>query len=125
MAKEKILVVDDEFHIRDSIRLLLEKEGYRVEMAADGREGLELIKKGGFSAALVDLKMPGMDGLELMKRAQGIDPGLGFILLTGYPTLDTAKEATRLGAYDYIVKPFKIENLLQILSRCLKENQRS
>lgn len=124
MAKEKILVVDDEFHIRDSIRLLLEKEGYGVEMAADGREGLEQIKKDSFAAAVVDLKMPGMDGIELMKQAKEIDPALKFIIMTGYPTLDTAKDAARLGVYDYIVKPFKIENLLRILDRCMRENQR-
>lgn len=124
MAKEKILVVDDEFHIRDSIRLLLEKEGYGVETAADGREGLARIKKDSFAAAVVDLKMPGMDGIELIKQAKEIDPALKFIIMTGYPTLDTAKDATRLGVYDYIVKPFRIENLLRILDRCMRENQR-
>ncbi len=121
MANEKILVIDDEFHIRDSIRLLLEKEGYRVELAGGGREGLAHLQKDDFTVALVDIKMPEMDGLEFLQQAKKIKPALQVIMLTGFPTLENANSALQLGAYGYIIKPFKIEDLLRILERCLEQ----
>jgi signal transduction histidine kinase len=109
----RIMVVDDEFGIREGCRKILVSEGYEVETAEDGAAGLELFKtRGGFAAALVDLKMPRMGGMELVEQIQKHDEDVVTLVITAYATIDTAVEATKRGAYGYIPKPFTPDELL-------------
>jgi two-component system response regulator AtoC len=113
--KIRILVVDDEPAVRDSMSEWLREDGYEVSVAASGPEALELVKKQNSNIMLLDLKMPGMDGIETLKRAKEISPDTEIIMVTAYATVDTAVEAMKQGAYDYLVKPVEPEELdLQI-----------
>jgi len=112
-APTRILVVDDELGMREGCRRILSAEGYDVETADNGAAGLELFKaRGSFAAALVDLKMPRMGGLELLEHLHAIDPDLVVLVITAYATIDTAVEAVKRGAYGYIPKPFTPDELL-------------
>jgi len=109
----RILVVDDEFGMREGCRKVLSAEGYGVETAEDGVAGLELfMQHPGFAAALVDLKMPRMGGLELIEKIRHVDQDIVLLVITAYATIETAVEATKRGAYGYIPKPFTPDELL-------------
>ena len=109
--KSRVLVVDDERGIREGCRRVLLAEGYEVETAEDGERGLEAIAPCAFDLILVDVKMPGMGGIQLVRRSQEIDPSIVAIMITGYATIETAIEATRSGAYDFVPKPFTPDEL--------------
>jgi putative nucleotidyltransferase with HDIG domain len=111
--EKRILVVDDEESIRQVARDFLESQGFQVEVAEDGLVGLQKIKEGHYDLLLSDIKMPKMDGLELVRRAQQSHPHLISILMTGYASLDSARVALQEGVYDYILKPFHLVELLQ------------
>ena len=102
----KILIVEDEKPIRTACAKILSEEGALTQAAADGLEGWDKAQEGGFDLALVDLKMPQMDGMELLARLNELDPDMIKIVITGYATLETAVQAVQKGAYDYISKPF-------------------
>jgi two-component system response regulator AtoC len=121
--KVKILVVDDEAIIRESLRDWLSDVGHQVLMAENGSQALEIIEKEKPSIAIVDLVMPGMDGIELLKRAKKISPGLEGIVITAYGSIPTAIAAMKEGAYDYIEKPFCPEKA-ELLIEKLVEHQR-
>jgi DNA-binding response OmpR family regulator len=108
----KILVVDDEPHVRTSLREILEQEGHQVTTAADGPEALAALSKDAFDLILVDLKMEGMDGLEVMTEARRRMPDTVVIMLTAYGTLDSAIGALRQGAHDYLLKPCSVEEIV-------------
>jgi signal transduction histidine kinase len=117
----RILVVDDEPGIREGCRKVLLSEGYRVDTAEDGVAGLELIgREHGFAAALVDLKMPRMDGLEFIRRARERDEDIVLLVITAYASIESAVEATRDGAYGYIPKPFNPDELLLSVRNALE-----
>jgi len=107
--KSTILVVDDEKNTREGLRRGLEPLGYEVRLAADASEAIETLKSGVIDLMLTDLRMPGMDGLELIKVAQRISPDTQIIMLTAYPDHKTAVEAMRHGAYDYLEKPYQLD----------------
>jgi len=112
-SQPRILVVDDELGMREGCRRILAAEGYEVETAEDGLAGLERFRQAGnFAAALVDLKMPGMGGLELVEKLHQLDEDAILLVITAYATIDTAVEATKRGAYAYIPKPFTPDELL-------------
>jgi DNA-binding NtrC family response regulator len=113
----RILIVDDEAVVRQSLQSWFRQDGHTVDVAESGREALRLLAAHGYDVALVDVKMPGMDGLELQKRLAGADPDLTIILMTAYAAVDTAVEAMKAGAYDYIVKPFDPDDLSALLRR--------
>ena len=109
----RILVVDDELGMREGCSKVLSMEGFEVETAADGLAGLKLFRdRGDFAVALVDLKMPGMGGLELIEHLRSHDEDIAIFVITAYAAIDTAVEATRRGAYGYIPKPFTPDELL-------------
>ena len=108
----QILVVDDELIVRDSIKEWLEDEGFSVDMAASGPEALDKLSTKSYHLMLTDIKMPGMDGVELLKNAHKRFPDLTVIMMTAYATVETAIEALKIGALDYLLKPFDPEILV-------------
>ena len=108
----RILVVDDELIVRDSIKEWLEDEGFSVDMAASGPEALDKLSIKSYHLMLTDIKMPGMDGVELLKKAHKRFPDLTVIMMTAYATVETAIEAMKIGALDYLLKPFDPEVLV-------------
>jgi len=113
MEMLRVLVVDDEAVIRESVRRSLEKEGWRVETAPGGHLGLEMMQKQEFDVVLTDLKMPGMGGMDVLKAIKVLQPDVPVIIITGYSTVDTAVEAMRSGASDYVAKPFSPQQLTE------------
>jgi DNA-binding response OmpR family regulator len=107
-----ILIVDDENTLRYFLRRTLQAEGYRVSEAADGQTALDLLEQEAFDLALVDLRMAGVDGLEVMRQFRQRSPNTQIIIMTGYASVPSAVEALRQGAHDYLTKPFSIEELL-------------
>jgi len=103
---KSVLIVEDETIMRESLRDWLEDEGYEVETAEEGEEALQRIGKEKFGIAVLDLRLPGKDGLEVLREAKAQDPRLEGIIITAYPSVETAVEAMKIGAVDYIVKPF-------------------
>ena len=114
-----ILVIDDEKNIREGLSAALELEGYSVRLAADGREGLAQIEKGDIDLVITDLRMPGISGEEVLARVRGESPGIPVIVLTGHGSIDTAVDAMRNGAYDFLTKPLSLDRLTLIVKRAL------
>ena len=108
----KILVVDDDEIVREVITSLLSGEGYTVRAAKDGLDAIRILKMEDIDLVITDLRMPGADGIEVLKEAIKMDPDRAVVILTAYGTLDTALKAIREGAYDYMTKPFKMEEML-------------
>src|SRR5579872_3790383 len=123
-TKGKILIVDDELVVRDSLGKWFTSEGYAADPVAGAREALEAIQRKEFDIALVDIKMPGMDGMELQARLKDADPELAVIIMTGYASVDTAVQALKRGAYDYITKPVDPDELSHLVANAL-EHQRT
>ena len=129
MEEKRILVIDDEENMRHMLAVLLEKEGYQVESAANGTEGLDLSLESFYDIILCDLKMPVMDGMAFLQNFQDSGQESTVIVMSAYGTLDTAIEALKLGAYDYVSKPFKADEILLTLrkaeerERLRKENR--
>ncbi len=117
MKKRTILVVDDEESFRHMLSVILEKEGYEVETAKDGHEALEKMEGGLFDEVLCDIRMPRMDGIQFLEEAKKIRADSTIIMMSAYGTLDTAVEAMKLGAYDYISKPFKPDEIVLTLKK--------
>ncbi len=112
-----VLVVDDEGAIRYSVSKTLQRVGYTVNEAASGEEALEAMKKDRYDVVLTDIRMPGLTGVELLKRIKEVAPDAIVILMTGYASLGTAVEALRLGAHDYLIKPSSSQDIRQSVAR--------
>lgn len=123
MAKSRILVIDDEELMREYVVELLERERYRVDSASNGADGVALLHKHSYDMVVTDLKMTPMDGLEVVHEVRAISPDTRVIVMTAYGTVDTAVEAMRAGADDYILKPFSPEELELSVGRCLQQRQ--
>lgn len=119
----KILIVDDEKPVRDSLSGWFAEDGYLVETAVDGREALEKLQNTRVDLALLDLKLPGMDGLELQRRIREVDPELTIIIITAYATIESAVQALKAGAFDYITKPFDPDALSRLIRSALRYRQ--
>lgn len=118
-ASDRILVVDDEVNMLALFKRVLQKEGYGVVTASSGEQALRCLESEWFDVVISDLKMPGLDGLELLKRAKAISPSLPVILLTAYGTIDSAVSAMKEGAFDYLTKPVNNEELRLITRKAL------
>ena len=119
----RILIVDDEAVARISLAEVLRLEGYDVQMAASGEEALRLVERQPFDLMVVDLKMPGMDGIQLTEAVQNRAPDTVIILLTAFATLETAIEAIRRGAHDYLLKPCPIPQILESVRKGLDKSR--
>src|SRR6266404_5080269 len=119
---ETILVVDDEENIRHTLRGVLADEGFEVLEAPDGRRALELLKHVAPRLAIVDVWMPEMDGIELVERMRNQAPGVPIIVISGHGTIETAVRVIRLGAFDFLEKPFPLDALLSVVGRALGTN---
>ncbi len=122
-TKQKILVIDDERGLRDLLTFELGSRGYVIVTAADGLEGIEKVKKEKFDLAILDLKMPKLSGTETLKEIKKIDPEIEAIVATGYGTVETAVECMKIGAYDYIAKPFNIDELTALIEKVLEKKE--
>lgn len=129
MIPKRILIIDDEESFRNVLTVILRKEGYEIEGAANGKEGLNKISNAAFDHVLCDIRMPQMDGLEFLRESQKAGAEAPVIMMSAYGTVDTAIEAMKLGAYDYISKPFKPDEIILTLKkaeereRLRKENE--
>ena len=112
MSKPTLLIIDDEESIRNTIREIFEFEKYQVEEAGDGLDGIDKIKNNKYDVVLLDIKMPEMDGMEVLEKIQVIQPDLPVVMISGHGSLETAVEAVKMGAYDYISKPPDLNRLL-------------
>jgi two-component system NtrC family response regulator len=121
--KNKILVVDDESIIRDSLSDWMKDAGYDVLTAEDGPRGLELVRQKKPDIAIVDLIMPGFDGIEFLKRAKAVYPAIQVIVMTAYASIPTAITAMKEGAYDYIEKPFSAERIEMLVGKLVEHRQ--
>jgi DNA-binding NtrC family response regulator len=120
-AATKILVVDDEEIIRESLSGWLEKDGYTVAIAPDGPSAVARLADEPWSILVIDMKMPGMDGLQVLEQVKKIRPATTVVIMTAYATVDTAVSAMKLGAYDYLVKPFDPEELSLMIQKIVRE----
>ncbi|MBL7083314.1 MAG: sigma-54-dependent Fis family transcriptional regulator [Candidatus Aminicenantes bacterium] len=121
--KANILVIDDDEAIRDSCSQVFKKEGYSAKTAKDGTEGLKLFKKEFFHAVLLDLKLPDLDGMEILSRIEEENPETPVIIITGFATIESAVEAMKRGASDYLAKPFSPEQLRVITKKVLESRK--
>jgi two-component system NtrC family response regulator/two-component system response regulator HydG len=122
-TKGRIVVIDDEVNAASALETLLQEDGYEVARAHDGAAGLQLLEKTDPDVVLTDLRMPGMDGIELLTRIKGIRPETMVILMTAYGTVKTAVKAMKLGAEDYLGKPIDVEELEVILQRAIEKKR--
>lgn len=118
----KILVIDDEKPIRDALHNILTAEQYQVDIVENGKKGLEMLSENDYDVVLCDIKMPGMDGLEVMSKANQTQPEVPFILISGHGTIEIAVEAVRKGAYDFISKPPDLNRLLITIRNAVEKN---
>ena len=123
----RILVVDDDTNIRRSLETILSDEGYRVDLAANGKEAIKKTESTAYNAALIDLRLPDMEGLELLTRMKDTVPKTRKIIVTGYPSLQNAIEAVNKKADAYIAKPIDVEKLLRTIREQLElqENEKN
>jgi two-component system response regulator PilR (NtrC family) len=119
----RILVVDDETSMRQLLEITLRKEGYRVTTARSGSKAVEAFEKSPYDLVISDIKMPDMSGVEVLRHVKGVAPETPVIMITAYSSAETAVDALRLGAYDYIAKPFKVDELKTTIKNALEKKQ--
>jgi DNA-binding NtrC family response regulator len=126
MARKKdsrILLVDDDKELAESLAEHLSNTGCLVKVAYDGREGLKMFRAGAFHVVLTDLKMPGMDGMQLLHEIKRLEDKAVVVMITGYGSIESAVEAIRKGAYDYITKPLKLAEIEVVINRALEKRR--
>lgn len=123
MNKEKILIIDDEAGIRSSLRGILEDEDYTIKTAPAAEEALELLRKQDFSLILLDIWLPGMNGIELLKKIKAMNENSQVVMISGHGTIETAVAATKLGAYDFLEKPLSLEKVVLTVKNALRQKK--
>src|SRR6187455_949902 len=121
--RERILIVDDEAGVRASLSGILSDEGYRVDAVETGEAGVKAVESNRYELALLDVWLPGIDGIETLSRIQSIDPDLPVVVISGHGTVETAVKAVRLGAADFIEKPLSLERTLLAVSNSLRQRE--
>ena len=119
----RVLVVDDEPSVRQSLASWFRKDGHSVEAAENATEALRMLQEGRFDVALLDIKMPGMDGMELLEHVRQIDPGLAVIMITAFASVETAVQALKQGAFDYVTKPVDPDELSHLVRRAIEQRR--
>ena len=114
-----ILIVDDEKAIRDSLKIVLEEEGFKTDIASDGEEALQKLSENDFDLVISDIKMPKIDGMQLLDEASKKYPQLFFIIMTAYAEVKTAIDALHKGAYDYLIKPVEFDDIIARVKRLM------
>jgi DNA-binding NtrC family response regulator len=125
MRNLQLLLVDDEERFLTTTKILLEKRGIETAVAASGEEALKVLSEKRVDVAVVDVKMPGMDGVELMRRLKELEPGVEVIMLTGHATVESAVQCLRLGAFDYVMKPCDLPELVAKVHAALARKRES
>jgi two-component system, NtrC family, response regulator PilR len=120
---ERLLIVDDEQSMREWLTIALSQDGFDVESAASGEDALKVLERIPVDLALVDLRMPGLDGLATLRRVKQVDEAVSVVIMTAYATAETAVQALKEGAYDYIIKPFKVDELRHLVQKALEERR--
>jgi two-component system, NtrC family, response regulator PilR len=120
---DRVLVVDDEAGMRDFLSILLRKEGYGVSVADGAEKALEMASRGEFDLVISDISMPGLSGIDVLRQARAASPDTPVILITAYASTETAVEALKLGAYDYLIKPFDVEELKAVVRNALEKRR--
>lgn len=123
MHKVKIMVIDDEESMCKFMQIMLKKEGYEVTTFQSSYDALNILKQGDYDLVLADLMMPELNGLELLSRVKSLDPETNFIVMTAYASVDTAIEALKKGAYDYLTKPFKVDEVRIAIKKALEQKR--
>ena len=123
--KSRILVVDDEESIREFLEIMLKKEGYEVSCVEDGQQALDFLKKKSVDMVISDLQMPNVTGIELLEQVKQQYPDMLFMMITAFGTTETAVEAMKLGAYDYIIKNERtMQRLLLVISKIILQKEK-
>ncbi len=123
MSEARILIIDDDENIRKVLQAIFEDEGYTVETAETAKKGIERSEKAFYNLALIDVRLPDMEGIELLSRLRDTKPKMRKIIVTGYPTLQNAVSAVNKGADAYVMKPFEVEKILQTIREQLKKQE--
>lgn len=119
----RVLVIDDDENIRKVLQAILEEEGYAVEAVDTAKKGIEKSEKSFYNLALIDVRLPDMEGIELLSKLRDTEPKIRKIIVTGYPTLQNAVASVNKGADAYIMKPFDVEKILQTIKEQLKKQK--
>src|SRR5262245_53651153 len=122
-GRPSILVVEDDGAMREMLREVLDEEGYAVETVDGGRDGVERVKRGGIDLVVSDVKMPDLDGLDMLREMKAVSPSPHVITITAFGSIDTAIRAVKLGAFDYITKPFEVDQLILSVEKALAERE--
>ena len=117
----RILVVDDEESMRQLLEIALGKDGHRITLADSGKAATKLIDQNSFDLVISDIKMPDMSGVDVLRHVKETEPGTPVIMVTAYASAETAVEGLRLGAYDYLTKPFKVDELKANIRNALEK----
>ncbi len=120
-TKKSILLVDDEVHVRDGLSEILQEEGFYVETAGDGKGALSLSVNKKFDLMISDIKMPEMDGMQLLDEIQKVNPGIRVIMVTAFGDVETYLKSMQLGAHEYINKPVKIQELKRVIATIMEQ----
>jgi two-component system nitrogen regulation response regulator NtrX len=123
MSGETILIVDDEESVRNSLVGVMKDEGYEVVTASSGKEGIDLLNEAQPALVLLDIAMPGMDGIETLRRLREMRPDMPVVMVTGHGTIETAVKTTKMGAYDFIVKPPELQHLTLVVRHGIEESR--
>ena len=123
LDRKRILIVDDEENSRTGLSKILTRSGYEVLTAGDGKEALEKVRQTTCHLVITDMKMPRMDGIALLREVKKVHPHIGVIMVTAYGEVDSYLEAMNLGAFEYLNKPLKVDELKRVISKVLAEQQ--